>query len=42
MQFNFRFSTELTDQMIKERVAALLDRHQLRYTLEWNVPASRS
>ncbi|MBK0126667.1 succinyl-diaminopimelate desuccinylase [Pantoea sp. S61] len=37
VQFNFRFSTELTDQMIKERVAALLDRHQLRYTLEWNV-----
>ena len=35
--FNFRFSTELTDQMIKDRVAALLDRHQLRYTLEWNV-----
>ncbi|MGK3130482.1 succinyl-diaminopimelate desuccinylase [Pantoea sp. C8B4] len=37
VQFNFRFSTELTDQMIKERVAALLDRHQLRYTLDWNV-----
>jgi succinyl-diaminopimelate desuccinylase len=37
VQFNFRFSTELTNQMIKERVAALLDRHQLRYTLEWNV-----
>ena len=37
VQFNFRFSTELTDQMIKDHVAALLDRHQLRYTLEWNV-----
>ncbi|ERK13741.1 MAG: succinyl-diaminopimelate desuccinylase [Pantoea sp.] len=37
VQFNFRFSTELTDQMIRERVAALLDRHQLRYTLEWNL-----
>jgi succinyl-diaminopimelate desuccinylase len=37
VQFNFRFSTQLTDQMIKDRVAALLDRHQLRYTLEWNV-----
>ncbi|HAT25299.1 MAG TPA: succinyl-diaminopimelate desuccinylase [Pantoea septica] len=36
VQFNFRFSTELTDQMIKERVAALLDSYQLRYTLEWN------
>lgn len=37
VQFNFRFSTELTDQMIRERVTALLDRHQLRYTLEWNL-----
>ncbi|WP_312181522.1 succinyl-diaminopimelate desuccinylase [Pantoea sp. CTOTU46764] len=37
VQFNFRFSTQLTDQMIKDRVAELLNRHQLRYTLEWNV-----
>ncbi|MDU6433432.1 MAG: succinyl-diaminopimelate desuccinylase [Pantoea sp.] len=37
VQFNFRFSTELTDQMIKDRVAALLDSYQLRYTLEWAV-----
>lgn len=37
VQFNFRFSTQLTDQMIKDRVAELLDRHQLSYTLEWNV-----
>lgn len=37
VQFNFRFSTELTDQMIKDRVAALLDSYQLRYTLEWNL-----
>ena len=37
VQYNFRFSTELTDQMIKDRVAALLDSYQLRYTLEWNV-----
>ena len=37
VQFNFRFSTELTDQMIRERVTALLERHQLRYTLEWNL-----
>ncbi|WP_025472481.1 succinyl-diaminopimelate desuccinylase, partial [Yersinia pestis] len=35
VQFNFRFSTELTDSLIKQRVAALLDRHQLDYTLEW-------
>ena len=37
VQFNFRFSTELTDELIKQRVQALLDRHQLRYTLEWTV-----
>ncbi|WP_241586088.1 succinyl-diaminopimelate desuccinylase [Rosenbergiella epipactidis] len=37
VQFNFRFSTELTDQQIREAVASLLDRHQLRYTLEWNL-----
>jgi len=37
VQFNFRFSTELTDQMIKDHVTELLDRHQLRYTLEWTV-----
>ena len=35
VQFNFRFSTELTDSMIKQRVEALLERHQLNYTLEW-------
>ncbi|NIF20953.1 succinyl-diaminopimelate desuccinylase [Candidatus Pantoea multigeneris] len=37
VQFNFRFSTELTDQMIRERVEALLDRHQLRYTIDWRL-----
>ncbi|WP_145537872.1 succinyl-diaminopimelate desuccinylase [Yersinia alsatica] len=35
VQFNFRFSTELTDSMIKQRVEELLQRHQLNYTLEW-------
>ncbi|WP_149806703.1 M20/M25/M40 family metallo-hydrolase, partial [Salmonella enterica] len=34
-QFNFRFSTELTDETIKQRVVALLEKHQLRYTLDW-------
>lgn len=37
VQFNFRFSTALTDEMIKARVAALLDRHQLNYTLNWSL-----
>ncbi|PKH21750.1 succinyl-diaminopimelate desuccinylase [Enterobacterales bacterium CwR94] len=37
IQFNFRFSTELTDTLIQERVQALLDSHQLRYTIEWKL-----
>ena len=37
VQFNFRFSTELTDALIKERVAALLNKHKLHYTLNWVV-----
>lgn len=37
VQFNFRFSTELTDQQIKQRVAQLLDRHRLNYTIEWRL-----
>lgn len=35
VQFNFRFSTELTDEMIKAQVLALLEKHQLRYTVDW-------
>lgn len=37
VQFNFRFSTELTDEMIKAQVVALLEKHQLRYTLDWQL-----
>ncbi|GBE10643.1 succinyl-diaminopimelate desuccinylase [bacterium BMS3Abin12] len=34
--FNFRYSTEVTDEALRERVAAVLDRHGLRYDLEWS------
>ncbi|MPS31834.1 MULTISPECIES: succinyl-diaminopimelate desuccinylase [unclassified Salinivibrio] len=34
-QFNFRFSTELDSETIKERVYSILDAHGLDYTLEW-------
>lgn len=37
VQFNFRYSTELTDTEIKQHVCALLDRHQLRYDLKWTL-----
>jgi succinyl-diaminopimelate desuccinylase len=35
--FNFRFSTEVTDAELKQRVEAVLNKHQLDYSLEWQV-----
>jgi succinyl-diaminopimelate desuccinylase len=37
VQFNLRFSTEITDQKIKQRVENILDKHQLEYTLNWSL-----
>jgi succinyl-diaminopimelate desuccinylase len=37
VQFNLRFSTELTDQKIKQRIEAILNKHQLDYTLNWSL-----
>lgn len=37
IQFNFRFSSELTDQIIKERVEAILKKYHLNYTLNWRL-----
>ncbi len=33
--FNLRYSTELNDDIIVERVTALLDKHQLNYDIKW-------
>ena len=33
--FNFRFSTASTEQNLKERVYAILDKHELKYDLDW-------
>ena len=33
--FNFRFSTEVTDQELIERVTAILEKHQLDYEINW-------
>ena len=33
--FNFRFSTASTEQNLKDRVYAILDKHLLEYDLEW-------
>lgn len=35
--FNFRFSTELTADQIKQRVHTILDKHELEYDLQWTL-----
>lgn len=35
--FNLRYSTELDEQRIRERVHAVLDRHGLDYALDWRL-----
>jgi succinyl-diaminopimelate desuccinylase len=37
VQFNFRFSTALTEARIQERVREILDRHGLKYELSWRL-----
>jgi succinyl-diaminopimelate desuccinylase len=35
LQFNFRFSTEVTETDLRERTEAILDAHGLEYELKW-------
>lgn len=35
--FNFRFSTELTEQILRERTETILKKHGLRYELQWTL-----
>ena len=35
LMFNLRFSTEVTEAQLKERVEAILNKHKLDYELEW-------
>ena len=35
--FNFRFSTEVTDEMLRSHVEAVLNKHQLDYTIDWQL-----
>ncbi len=35
IMFNLRFSTEVTESQLKQRVEAILDKHQLKYELQW-------
>jgi len=37
VQFNLRFSTEITDQAIRSRIEDILDEHRLDYTLNWSL-----
>ncbi|MDG2501226.1 MAG: succinyl-diaminopimelate desuccinylase [Porticoccaceae bacterium] len=35
--FNFRFSTEVTDQILRQRTEAILDKHGLDYEMDWTL-----
>jgi succinyl-diaminopimelate desuccinylase len=35
--FNLRFSTEVTETQLRQRVEAILDKHNLNYTLDWHL-----
>jgi len=37
VHFNFRYCTENTAESLEERVAAILNRHQLSYELQWHL-----
>lgn len=37
VEFNFRFSTEVTDSELKERVADILNRHGLEWDITWRL-----
>ncbi|MBE9560597.1 MAG: succinyl-diaminopimelate desuccinylase [Proteobacteria bacterium] len=37
VQFNLRFSTEITDQQIQQRIESILDKRGLEYTLNWSL-----
>lgn len=37
VQFNLRFSTEITHTEIQTRIEAILNKHQFKYTLDWSL-----
>jgi len=37
IDFNFRFSTENTADRLKEKLESILKKHQLNFTIEWNL-----
>jgi succinyl-diaminopimelate desuccinylase len=37
VQFNLRFSTEISEQQIRQRIEDILNKNQLKYTLDWSL-----
>lgn len=37
IKFNFRFSSELTEEVLRTKTTAVFDRHNLSYTLDWRL-----
>ncbi len=37
VMFNFRFSTEVTHEDLKKHVTEILDKHQIKYSIDWNL-----
>ena len=37
VNFNFRFSSEVTAEQLQQRVTAILDSHQLEYDIDWHL-----
>jgi succinyl-diaminopimelate desuccinylase len=37
IMFNLRYSTELSEQKIRDRIHAILDKYRLDYTLDWRL-----
>ena len=37
VQFNLRYCTEVTDDIIKNKVAEILAKHQLKHRISWNL-----
>jgi len=35
--FNFRFSTEVTDEILRQRTVSILDKYGFKYDIEWNL-----
>ncbi len=37
LRFNFRYSTEVTDELLRERTEAILDAHDVKWSIDWTL-----